>query len=179
MEHRKLPAERIEVVGLGVDHDLFRPMEQQSARKALDMCLDRTLLLYVGGMDEYHDVAPVIEALATIRQSSVELHLVGDGEHRRRCEEKAKRTQVRVRFHGNVPHSMVPQYIAAADICIAPYRTSACHSGILPFSTLKIPEYMACARPVVSVPSGAIKRHVEDRVSGFLFPNDVSSWRSF
>ena len=107
---------------------------------------------------------------------SVELHVVGDGEYRVRCEEKARRAQIRLRFHGHVPHSMVPQYIAAADLCVAPYRTSAFHNGLLPFSTLKIPEYMACGRPVVSVPSGSIERLIEDRVSGFLFPNEVSSW---
>lgn len=179
VEHRGLPADQIEVVGLGVDHAMFRPMDQQAARQFLKICPDTTLVVYVGGMDEYHDLEPVIEALASIRESSVELHVVGDGEYRDRCKEKARRAQISARFHGHVSHSIVPQYIAAADLCIAPYRTSACHNGILPFSTLKIPEYMACARPVVSVPSGSIQRLVEDRVSGFLFPNDVSSWTSF
>jgi glycosyltransferase involved in cell wall biosynthesis len=179
VEHRRLPAERIEVVGLGVDHAVFRPMDQQSARESLKISPDVVVLLYVGGMDEYHDLEPAIDALASMRKPSLELHVVGDGEYRHRCEEKARRAQIGARFHGHVSHSTVPQHIAAADLCIAPYRTSACHSGILPFSTLKIPEYMACARPVVSVPSSAIQRLVEDRVSGFLFPNDVFSWGSF
>ena len=179
VQHRKLPPEEIEVVGLGVDHAVFRPIDQQSARESLKISQDVIVLLYVGGMDEYHDLEPVIEALNSIRQPSVELHVVGNGEYRPRCEEKARRAQIRARFHGHVSHSMVPRYIAAADLCIAPYRTSNCHNGILPFSTLKIPEYMACARPVVSVPSGPIQRLIENQVSGFLFPNEVSSWRYF
>jgi glycosyltransferase involved in cell wall biosynthesis len=179
VEHRRLSPEQIEVVGLGVDHALFRPMDQQLACKSLKICPDAFLLLYVGGMDEYHDLEPVIEALAAVRHPSVELHVVGDGEYRAQCEEKARRAQLSSRFHGRVPHSMVPGYIAAADLCIAPYRTSACYDGIISFSTLKIPEYMACGRAVVSVPSGSIQRLVEDRVSGFLFPNEVSSWISF
>jgi glycosyltransferase involved in cell wall biosynthesis len=179
VEHRRLSPEQIEVVGLGVDHALFRPMDQGSARKFLKMSSNMILLLYVGSMDEYHDLEPVIESLGSVKQPSIELHVVGDGEYRARCEEKARRARITVRFHGHVPHSMVPQYIAAADLCIAPYRTSACHNGLIPFSTLKIPEYMACGRPVVSVPSGSIQRLVENRVSGFLFPNDVCSWVSF
>jgi glycosyltransferase involved in cell wall biosynthesis len=179
VEHRGLPPEQIEVVGLGVDHALFRPMDQQSARKSLQICPDAIVLLYVGGMDEYHDLEPVIEALTSIRQPSAELHVVGDGEYRARCEEKARHAQVSARFHGHVLHSMVPQYIAAADLCIAPYRTSACHNGVIPFSTLKIPEYMACGRPVVSVPSGAVEKLIKDQVSGFLFPNEISSWVTF
>jgi glycosyltransferase involved in cell wall biosynthesis len=179
VEYRKLPPEHIQVVGLGVDHSLFRPMNQASAREMLQMSSEPTVLLYVGGMDEYHDLEPVIDALSSFTQLSVEFHVVGDGEYRPRYEEKAQLGRVNARFHGHVPHLMVPTYIAAADLCIAPYRTRACHNGIVPFSTLKIPEYMACARPVVSVPSGPIQRLIEDRVSGFLFPNDVSSWISF
>lgn len=179
VKQRGLSPERVEVVGLGVDHALFRPGDQQSARKACQICPDTILLLYVGGMDEYHDLEPLIDALGAIRPPSVELHVVGDGEYRARCEEKAQRAQIRSQFHGHVPHAMVPQYIAAADLCVAPYRTSAFLNGLLPFSTLKIPEYMACGRPVVSVPSGSVERLIEDQVSGFLIPNEVSSWASF
>jgi glycosyltransferase involved in cell wall biosynthesis len=179
VEYRSLPPEQIEVVGLGVDHSVFRSMDQQSARKALNISRDTIVLLYVGAMDEYHDLEPVIDALAVSGQPRVDLHVVGDGEYRARCEEKAVRVGLSARFYGHIPHPLVPQYIAAADLCLAPYRTSACHNGIVPFSTLKIPEYMACARPVVSVPSGPIQRLVEDCVSGFLFPNDVSSWQTF
>ena len=38
---------------------------------------------------------------------------------------------------------------------------------------------MACARPVVSVPSGSIKRLIDEQMTGFLFPNDTSSWATF
>ena len=167
------------MVGLGVDHALFRPRDQASARISLGINPAATVLLYVGGMDKYHDLGPIIEAFGQIRSPSFELHLVGDGEFRARYEEKARHAQTPVRFHGRVPHPMVPDYIAAADICLAPYQTSAFHGEMVTFSTLKIPEYMACGRPVVSVPSGAIRKLIEDQVSGFLFPNDVSSWVVF
>ena len=71
VEHRSLPPEQIEVVGLGVDHALFYPMDQQSARKSLKICPDATLLLYVGAMDEYHDLEPVIDALVVSGQPRV------------------------------------------------------------------------------------------------------------
>ena len=38
---------------------------------------------------------------------------------------------------------------------------------------------MACARPVISVPSGHILRLVEDRRTGFLFANEASAWAAF
>jgi glycosyltransferase involved in cell wall biosynthesis len=176
---RRVPPELIEVVGLGVDHRVFRARAQDEARWMLNIRPDAMLLLYVGAMDEYHDLEPVIEALSSIGRGSIELHVVGDGEFRDRCERKARSGQVAATFHGRVSHSTVPEYIAAADLCIAPYRSRACAGGVVPFSTLKIPEYMACARPVVSVPGGPIQRLVEDGVSGFLFPNEAARWQVF
>jgi glycosyltransferase involved in cell wall biosynthesis len=83
------------------------------------------------------------------------------------------------RFHGRVSHAEVPRYIAAADICIAPYRTDAFRERLMTFSTLKIPEYMACGRPVVSVPGAGTSRLVTDGVNGFVFSNDLPSWAAF
>jgi glycosyltransferase involved in cell wall biosynthesis len=176
---RGISPDRIEVVGLGVDHALFYPAAQEGARTSLGLDPAVTILLYVGGMDEYHDLEPVIDAIVHEQPASVELHLVGDGEYRSRCEERARGARDVVRFHGQVPHAMVPRYIAAADLCLAPYRVRAFHGGVVSFSTLKIPEYMACGRPVVSVPSGHIQKLVDDRISGFLFPNEASCWASF
>ena len=179
VEHRRVPKERIEVVELGVDHTLFRPMDQASARSSLGISPDATVLLYVGGMDKYHDLGPVIEALSQTESPFVQLHLVGDGEHRTRYKVKARAASNNVTFHGRVAHDKVPEYVAAADLCIAPYCADAFPNRMVPFSTLKIPEYMASGRPVVSIPSGHIQSLIKDQISGFLFPNDVFSWGSF
>jgi glycosyltransferase involved in cell wall biosynthesis len=179
VETRGVAAQSIEVVGLGVDHDLFRPLDQASSRKTLGIHTDAFVLLYVGGMDTYHDVGAAIDALTKITVPLLELHLVGDGEFRAAYEAKARHARVPIRFHGQVPHDKVPEFIAAADLCLAPYRVSAFPNESVCFSTLKIPEYMACARPVASVPSGHIKKLIDDQKSGFLFANDASSWIAF
>jgi len=178
VRRRRVTPDRVEVVGLGVDHSLFRPLDQGDARRALGIDLEVPVLLYVGGMDTYHDLGPVIEALPRA-PAPLELHVVGDGVRRPQYQNLAVQTHAPVRFHGPIPHVQVPLYIAAADLCLAPYRERAFYDDTVPFSTLKIPEYMACARPVISVPSGPIRRLLEDDVSGFLLPNEVSAWRSF
>jgi glycosyltransferase involved in cell wall biosynthesis len=176
---RGVTPERIEVVGLGVDHELFRPLNQACSRNALGISAEAFMLLYVGGMDTYHDLGPVIDALARIRVPGLELHLVGDGAFRGAYQTRARQARVPVRFHGQVPHERVPAFIAAADLCLAPYRVAAFPNESVCFSTLKIPEYMACGRPVASVPSGHIKKLIEDQVSGYLLPNDTPSWVAF
>jgi glycosyltransferase involved in cell wall biosynthesis len=121
----------------------------------------------------------VLEGLARARSAAVELHLVGDGAARPRYQALAARGQVTARFHGQVAHHRIPEFIAAADACLAPYSVAGFPGGVIAVSTLKIPEYMACARPVISVPSGHILRLVEDRRTGFLFANEASAWAAF
>jgi glycosyltransferase involved in cell wall biosynthesis len=179
VEQRGIAPERLEVVGLGVDHALFRPLPQTAARELLGINPEVYVLLYVGSMDVYHDLAPAIEGLAQAKPASLELHIVGDGASRARYEALAVRGQVAAHFHGQIAHGRVPEFIAAADACLAPYSVGAFRGGLIGFSTLKIPEYMACARPVMSVPSGYILRLVEDRRTGFLFANETAAWAAF
>ena len=176
---RGLPRDKISVVPLGVDHSMFRPMEQGTARKALALSDTAAIMIYVGGMDQYHDLSPLLQALRSCSPQGLEIHLVGDGEYRRRYEDLAAGLPVSTVFHGQVAHERVPGYIAAADVCLAPYQASGFYRNQVAFSTLKIPEYMACARPVISIPSGNIEALIDDGVTGFLFDNEVSTWRRF
>lgn len=179
VEHRRISPERIEVVGLGVDHSLFRPRSQDEARRSFGIDKRALVMLYVGGMDQYHDLSPVLRALAEYQGDALELHLVGDGEYRDRYQALAEDLPVTVRFHGQLGHRSVPACVAAADVCLAPYDTSGFHGNQVAFSTLKIPEYMACERPVISVPSGHILTLIDDDVTGFLFENTRKAWHDF
>jgi glycosyltransferase involved in cell wall biosynthesis len=176
VKYSRISPDQIEVVGLGVNHALFQSMTQASARDRLGIGRAVTVLLYAGGMDRYHDLNPLIEALGQVKLPTFELHLVGDGVRRSEYEERARQARVAVRFHGQVPHPEVPRYIATADLCLAPYCENAFYDRAVSFSTLKIPEYMACGRPVASNPSGNIRRLIKHQESGFLVSNDISSW---
>ena len=167
---------RVRVVTLGVDHSLFAPMSQQTARDRLGISTEVLVMLYVGGMDQYHDLSPLLFALASKSPAGLEVHLVGDGDYRNRYEALADGLTTPVLFHGQVDHEQVPTYISAADVCLAPYRIQEFYAGQVSFSTLKIPEYMACGRPVISVPSGNILNLVEHAASGLLFPNEPDHW---
>ena len=177
--YRGVSDDRIEVVGLGVDGHLFQEVDQNDARNRVGIDPDETTFVYVGGMDENHDLEPVIRAIGESRHPSVTLHCIGDGTRRFELECLANSLRARVRFHGYVPHPQIPLYISAADACIAPYRTARFPDGQVSFSTLKIPEYMSCRRPVISVPSGHIKSLIEHGVNGFLQTNEMSSWVEF
>jgi glycosyltransferase involved in cell wall biosynthesis len=120
IERRGIASERMEVISLGVDHARFRPLPQRPAREILGIDPEVHVLLYVGGMDVYHDLAPAITGLARAKPASLELHVVGDGAFRPRYEALAARERVAACFHGQVVHGRIPEFIAAADACLAP-----------------------------------------------------------
>lgn len=175
----KIPFEQIAVVDLGVDRSLFRPADQRAARQSLGIDSGITVLLYVGVLDFTHNLAPAIAALGSNRPPDLELHVVGDGQRAAEYRKLAESTGANVRFHGRVAHGQVPQWIAASDLCLAPYDASAFASGELGYATMKIPEYLSTGRAVVSVPSGRVALLIKDDVTGFLFENVPANWVKF
>ena len=137
---------------------------------------DTTLLLYSGVLDATHDLTRVLEALGGESCASLQLHIVGDGECRASLAELASGLGGRVVLHGRVEHARIPSFLAAADLCLAPYDLAAFPGGRVAYSTLKIPESMACATPVASVPEGRPGELIRDGVSGFLLPNTSAAW---
>jgi glycosyltransferase involved in cell wall biosynthesis len=175
---RGADADRVEVIGLGVDHRLFHPRDQADARRRLGIDVTSLVFVYVGAMDKYHDLVPVIDGLSTAARG-IELHVVGDGNGRAECERLAGDLGLAVRFHGRIPHGSVPTYIAAADACIAAYREHTFFGNAVPFSTLKVPEYMAGGRAIVGNATGQARALLEHGISAFLFSNDAESWARF
>src|SRR5262249_21705873 len=90
---RMLPPDRVHVVDLGGDHPVFHPTNQAAARRPLGRREDAAVLLYVGAMDECHDLEPVIDALGRVTPPNVELHIVGGGEYRERYEARAQQAR--------------------------------------------------------------------------------------
>ncbi len=176
-----LRAERIVVVPLGIDRTLFHPRPQEPARRTLGLSPEPTILLYVGVLDATHDLWPLLEAMAACSgrlPAALELHVVGDGERRTAYEFFVHRHGLPVRFHGRVPHEEVPLWIAAADLCLAPYDPRVFAGGELGYATMKIPEYLAVGRPVAAVASARARQLLRPGETGFLLDNRSRDWQA-
>ena len=174
--HWRVREECIAVVGLGVDRALFAPQDQSAARRELGIPPDGLVLVYSGVVDATHDLGPLLAALARLRDPGIALHVVGDGVLRARHEATARAAGVAAVFHGRVAHERVPLYIAAADLCLAPYDPTAFSFGEFGYSSMKVPEYLSAGRPVATVPSGRLPDLVRDGETGFLVANQCEAW---
>lgn len=164
-DENDLPPDKVRLVPNGVDTRLFQPgATDVRERLAIE---DAFVLGYVGVLREWVDLSPVLEAVAELNATNgrapVKVLVVGgEGDHHRFEEEVAARgIEEHVLFTGTVPYHAVPKYVNAFDVGLIPFDTGAVSAGSLP---LKLFEYMACGKPVVSSPLPGVQESAGDRV---------------
>jgi glycosyltransferase involved in cell wall biosynthesis len=107
------------------------------------------VLIYIGCMHVERNLLTMCEAVvgANEKQPVFKLVLVGEGNDEERLSDYAKKYPDSIQFHGSVPSTEIPAWLAKA------------HVGILPFpdeekfrvsSPLKLFEYLAAGMPVMA-----------------------------
>lgn len=157
-------ADKSRVVPNGVDTELFTPRQAAEVMERLGVS-GRFVIGYVGLLREWIDFEPVFAALAYLRRHLPKARLVILGEEGglQAVKHLAARYGVTdlVIFAGTVPYTEVPEYISAMDVCLMPIADSADCQHAFP---LKLLEYMACGKPVVSPLLAGVREVVGDRI---------------
>jgi glycosyltransferase involved in cell wall biosynthesis len=157
----------------GVDVERFGTAAAAAAGAVLRARLgiaDRVVVGFVGTFMPFHGTEVLIETIDRLSADSrCHFLLVGHGAARASTEERlAGHVRAgRVTFTGRVAFETLPEYLAAVDICIAPYVTIPPGSPFIN-SPVKLFEYMAARKAVVASRLGQIARIVEDGESGLL-----------
>ncbi len=132
------------IIPPGIDLNLFRPMPQEEARKALGLPLEKKLVLFAGQRRPDKRVHVVEEAVRRLQAEGwpVEL-LVASGE----------------------PHERVPLYMNAADVLVLVSRVEG--------SPMVIKEAMACNLPIVTGDLGDAREVIGDTEGCFFCDRTV------
>ncbi len=165
----------IHVVSDGVDFDSFKVRDRLSCRLDLGLPESTYVLTYVSQLDDFQEVAPLIEALGRSRPAQAVLHVVGDGSARPALEKLAQDYGSAVVFHGELPAADAARYMAAADLCLAPQSIEAGW----PTASQTLREALACGRPVVSTPEDVLAPDLEARGWGWPVENSVAAYSRF
>ncbi len=174
-----LDARKIHVIPNGVDTEHFSPSDTQKAKESINLPTYMKVLMYVGSLDAFHDLSQTLDALTGMKAEDLLFVIIGDGVKREEILHRIKRDDMKnVIYLGAVPYETLPDYLNAADFCIAPYDIKDFEERRFVFSPLKILEYMACAKPVISQPLGQIKELVDTGGTGFLVCNVKRSYES-
>lgn len=163
----KVPENKARVIPNGVDPDRFR--YYGDTRRELN--LGGFNVGYVGVLREWVNLEPVFRALETMNS---EINMIVVGKEGRYDENisLAKQCGVsnRVNFTGMIPYRDIPRYICAMDVCIIPFEISATADSAVP---LKLFEYMACERPVISTPIRGVESIAGDSI---LYVRGADEW---
>ncbi len=163
-------ARRISLAPCGVDLSLFRPLDQQQARKRLGLNGEK-VFLYVGRLEPLKGMELLLHTAAQMDSCDEMRVLVvgGDangGQEVDRLKSLAKKLNVEDMFDfvGRVDQEDLPLYYNAADVCVVPSYYESFGLAAL--------ESMACGTPVVAARVGGLSTIVQHGRTGFL-----KSWR--
>lgn len=173
---RGVEEQRIQVLPNGYDNVLFRPRSGLAMRRTLKIS-DRFSIGMVGSLKPWHGVGLLLESmLSWSPRRKIALVIVGDGpESTSVTEFRENNPQLQVIQVGAVPHKDIPRYVAACDVCVAPYELNSSFY----FSPLKVYEYMAMGKPVIASDQGQIRDVIQHGHTGFLFePGNVEQFRA-
>jgi glycosyltransferase involved in cell wall biosynthesis len=164
-----VPGDKIAVVPNGVDTDFFRP------RPSEPRAYEGFTLVYAGGIEPWQGIDLLLHTMADLRRDdglSIHAVIAGDGPVRRDCERLAGELGLGpyVQFLGTVSREAVPHVIASGDLGYSGHTEM---QGRAVFrSPLKLYEYMAVGKPVLSSAVADARQIVVPNETGFLFTSD-------
>lgn len=159
-----LPDEKAVLIPNGFHAKQCAQVSTRALRQELAM--EKAFVLgFVGRMLDWVDLEPAFAALRTLSGDGkdVRMLVVGGGEKLQHSIHLADAYGIpdKVVFTNHVPLTRVPEYISCMDVCLVSRKATTDSDRSLP---LKLFEYMACQKPVISVPLAGVREAVGDRV---------------
>ncbi|HPN34341.1 MAG TPA: glycosyltransferase family 4 protein [bacterium] len=161
--------DKIDVVSNGADIVADLPEERIRRVREQYGLQDKIVAGFIGSMSAWHGIENLLNIFSAVIPQHPSLHffLVGQGGDARRSVEKyiaEKSLADRITLQGYVPNEQIPELLAVMDIVLAPYP----QMPFFYFSPVKIFEYMAAAKPVVSTRIGQIAELIHSGENGLL-----------
>lgn len=157
-----MPEDRIIVHYTGIDKNVFAVRDRAAVKAALG--IRGPLIVTVGALIERKGQKLVIDALAAL--PDVTLVLIGKGEDEAKLKRRAVALGVadRVRFLGNLHHSVVADWLAAADVMALPSASEGLANAWV--------EALASGTPVVTCDVGGARELLDSPGAGKLVARD-------
>jgi len=172
---RGVPAQKITVVGNGVDGDRQRPAAPRDPAALAQWGFPPNAFVvgYIGTLFTYESLDLLIAAIAKITAAVPHLRVVlvgeGDAAETLRALVAQRKLESIVKFTGRVPHEAVGEYYSVIDLFVLPRRRNRLSDLVTPLKPLEI---MARAKPLLASDCGGHLELVTDGVNGYTFHAD-------
>lgn len=167
----------------GIDTEPFISLtEKKIIREKLKLPLDKYLIGYTGNLFEGRGINIILE-LATRYSEDIFVIVGGYEADIRRVKKKIVKKKIdNVLLIGFIPPNLIPQYLASFDILLMPYQYKVMLKGNIKntadyMSPLKMFEYMASGRPIISSRLTVLEEVLKDKTNALLVePNNIKEW---
>ena len=155
--------EKIEVVSSGIDFTRFNNrISRNEIRNKYKIADDQIILFFMGWIYHFSGLKEVAVQLANerVKYEKFVIFVVGEGDAYDDMVKIKDTYQLGAQLilTGKQPYAKIPEFIAAADICILPaYPDEKIMQDIVP---IKIFEYMAVGKPVITTKLNGIMKEV-------------------
>ena len=161
-----------------VDTSVFRTdISRSDARKALNLPQDQTIILYCGQVLLWKGVGTLLASHEYMRPGEFIYFNVGGDEKGALKEFKQKYSETGARnivIAEGQTHSVIPLWLRAADVLVLP-NTAKDNASKYETSPVKLFEYMASGRPIVSSDLPSIRNVVDESMVWFFEPDNPQS----
>lgn len=121
-------------------------------------------LIFIGLLHKSSDLDFVLKSMAYLE--NVKLTVVGDGPRRNEFETLSKKLDLEnVSFVGMKKREEVNKYLYRSDIALMPFMDNMSNRSRSP---VKLGEYLAAGKPVVTNSVGVMKKVIENRKNGII-----------
>jgi len=156
----KIPETIFVTIPNGTNIEKFRPIDKSQSRKKIGLPDDKYIIGFIGSCYPYHDIDSLIKSIPILINDIPQIHLtiVGDGYMLPEWKHLVETMNLsdNVTFTGYVPFDLANNYINSFDICFASYKQG---TSVFP---MKILDYMACNKPVITSNIPTITKYFKD-----------------
>jgi D-inositol-3-phosphate glycosyltransferase len=158
--------EAISIIPCGVNLDLFRPIQRETARCHLGLN-GESIIVFVGRIIPLKGIDNMLKAMAHLEgKQGIKLVVIGGDDHSQAEMERLKnlsrtlRIDESVVFLGSVKQETLPFYYSAADLCVVPSYSESFGLVVL--------ESLACGTPVVATKVGCAESVIRYGETGYV-----------
>lgn len=155
---------RTHVVTAGVDFGRFKTnLDGDDVRMEYSIAKDDFVLFFMGRLDPVTGLKEAILEFARVKgdYSKLKFLIVGDGELYPELIRIRRQYNMEscVILTGKQPYERIPEFVAAADVCLLPFQLNDITREVVP---IKMYEYMASGRPVVATSLPGVRQEMGD-----------------
>jgi len=168
-----IPKNKILVAPDGVDLEKFDIKEnQEDCRRKLNLPLDKKIVLYTGHLYEWKGATTLAASSVSLDEDTFIIFVGGTKEDIERFKSEILNLKSKIWVVGHRPHSEIPYWLKAADVLVLP---NSAKEEISKFwtSPIKMFEYMASQRPIISSDLPSIREILNGQNCIFCQPGDA------